>query len=300
MECGDRIERPMDAVRRWGDTVLLLPFAWIGLVGAWITAGVLSISFQAQDLLVRCALLGVTPLVSGAFGWLLGSARFAVPGRVAVFLFGTPFAGALNGAVLGLVLGPLDHTHATELVLYGAAFGGVCGLCFVPALSPGFVAHLRVGRARRRSFVDKADRRAVAVLTAGVSSLFLWAFSAKVGLGVETGLIAGAGIVVGLVGLLEDGVEYLRVRGAAATSGLVPAGARLLDGTPARIVDFGLGAMAADLVIPARDAYRDGPRRAAVVLGDASLARKSLAFALVRDMVVVGASLLFALLLTPG
>jgi len=282
-------------VRRWGETVLALPFAWAGLVGGWIAAGMIGLSNGREDHLIRGALFVATPLVAGAFGWLLGSMRLSTPGRVAAFLFGTPFAGAVNGTLIGLTLSPLDHTERWAILFFGAAFGGVCGLCFVPALSPGFLAYLGVGRARRQSFVDKADRRAITILTAGVSSLFAWSFSETIGQDIVSRLILVSGFVVGLVGLLEDGMEYARFRAAAATTGLVPAGANLLDTRAAPIVDYGLGGMAADLVIPAHDAYRDGPRRAAVVLGDASLARKALSLALVRDVVVVATSLLFAL-----
>jgi hypothetical protein len=286
-----------------GDAVLILPFAWLGLVGAWIVAGSFGLSDNREDLFVRGALACVTPVVAGAFGWALGSARFRTTGRVMTFFFGTPFAGSVNGALIGGLLamttihGVSDNPPAA--LVFGAVIGGGCGLCFVPAFFPSFVAWQRVGRARGGSFVDRADRRAIGVITAGMGSLVAWAFWSKMGVGpvprIVPRAVVVAGFVVGLVGMLEDWIEYRRILRVTPKSKLVPLGASLLNARSAELVDFGIGDESGNLVIPAKDAYRDAPSVAAVVLGDASAAERTLRLALLRDAAVVGTSLLFAL-----
>jgi hypothetical protein len=286
-----------------GDTVLILPFAWIGLVGAWVVAGSFGLSGSREDLFVRAVLACLTPLVAGAFGWALGSLRVGAAARVLTFLGGTPFAGAVNGSLIGASLtmgsfhGASDSPPAA--VVFGAMIGGGCGVSFLPALFPAFVAWVRVGRARPGSFVDRADRRAVAVITAGMGSLIAWAFWSKMCVGpvprVVPRAVVVAGFVVGLVGLLEDWIEYRRVLGVTPKTRLVPLGASLLNARSAELVDFGIGDESGNHVIPAKDAYRDAPSVAAVILGDAATAERALVLALVRDAAVVATSLLFAL-----
>ena len=154
---------------------------------------------------------------------------------------------------------------------------------FLPALAPGFVAYLRVGRARRESFVDRADRRTILVVTAGMGALIAWAFCSPTDEGLVRSAIIVAGLVVGFVGLVEDEIAYTKVSAALRTEGLERAtGAPLLAGPSAHVLDFGLGYTRAEVVIPAHEAYRDAPRRAAVFLGDGLEAKNALKYAIVR------------------
>jgi hypothetical protein len=285
-------------MRKWGDAVLLLPFAWIGLVGGFAVADAYKLGESREDQCIRAGLVLATPLVACALGWLLGSLRSKVAGRVAAFVFGTPLAGAINGAIIGLLLtvvGRVSSVDASAGLLFGALIGGGHGLVFLPALTPGFVAYLRVGRARRESFVDRADRRAIIVVTAGMGALIAWAFCPVSDEGFVRRAIIVAGLVVGFVGLVEDEIAYTRVSAALRTQGLAPVGAPLLAGPSAQVLDFGLGYKRAEVVVPAHDAYRDAPRRAGLFLGDGLEARKSLRNAILRDAVVASVSLLFAL-----
>jgi hypothetical protein len=129
-----------------------------------------------------------------------------------------------------------------------------------------------------------------------MTTLHAAAFSAQLGHGMVPSAMIVAGVVVALVGLFEDGLDYTRVVAAARTPGVVAAGPALLDAPSAHVVDLGLGDEAADVVVSAYDAYRDAPRRAGVVLGDSARATKSLRFALWRDAVVVVLSLVFGAL----
>jgi hypothetical protein len=275
--------------------MLLLPFAWIGAVGGSVFYALLfSGRVFGSELPVRLALLSVTPLVAGALGWLLGSLRVGLPWRVVIFLCATPIAGAINGVLLGLV-GAMIHGDTGAYALGGAALGAGCGLCFLPALAPAFAAHLLVWRARFGSFVHRADRRAIGVVTAGVGAIHARAFSAQLGRGFVPNAMIVAGVVVGLVGLLEDGFDYARVLAAANSPGLVPAGPALLDASTSRVVDLGMGDDVADVVASPYVAYRDAPRRTAVVLGDSARAQGIVKFALWRDALVVAVSLVAAL-----
>jgi hypothetical protein len=286
------------AMGKGGHAALILPFAWIGLVGGCAVADAYKLGEGREDQCIRAGLVLATPVVAGVLGWLLGSVRSKAAARVAAFVFGTPLAGAINGVLVGLLLTLLgrDTIGASTAPVFGALIGGGHGLVFLPALAPGFVAYLRVGRARRESFVDRADRRTILVVTAGMGALIAWAFCSPTDEGLVRSAIIVAGLVVGFVGLVEDEIAYTKVSAALRTEGLERAtGAPLLAGPSAHVLDFGLGYTRAEVVIPAHEAYRDAPRRAAVFLGDGLEAKNALKYAIVRDAVVASVSLLFAL-----
>ncbi|WP_437281075.1 hypothetical protein WME90_11095 [Sorangium sp. So ce375] len=177
-----------------GPVSLVFPCGAIGLVGGWLTAD----SLDMTELVPRCLLAGVTPIVAALLGHYLtpriGGARSdgaATSGAGEAPMDGVPWvvapqkwtgrgpmvasvlvvwaivvAGVVNGMTIGLVAGPAG-------MIIGAAFGAVFALPFVPALAVVLFAASRVGRARAGSIVALSDRRAVWAATAAVIAVAL-------------------------------------------------------------------------------------------------------------------------------
>ncbi|WP_437592251.1 hypothetical protein [Sorangium sp. So ce1000] len=213
---------------------LVFPCGAIGLVGGWLTADFLDMT----ELVPRCLLAGVTPIVAALLGHYLtariggvwsdgaltssagevsmsGAPWVDAPGKwtrrgpiVAgtLALWAIVVAGVVNGMALGLVAGPAG-------MVIGAAFGAVFALPFVPALAVVLVAANRVGRARAGSIVALSDRRAVWAATAAVIAVAL-----QLGAGLHGASAPDVGRVVSMmafavVGALcvIDAVEMTRV-----------------------------------------------------------------------------------------
>src|SRR5579883_1034319 len=120
-------------------TLHVVPFAAVGLAGGVLTATF----FGALGFSTGRLVMGVTPLVAGLFGALVGSTRrhWAV-----TTIFVGMMAGVVNGAVVGLIESALAHQ------LVGVSFGAYLGLWVAPPFLPPLVvtawAARRVGRAR--------------------------------------------------------------------------------------------------------------------------------------------------------
>jgi hypothetical protein len=277
----------------WGKT-LALPFAWVGATGGWLTASMLfhpTVSPSSERPLIL-ALFIATPCVAGVLGWLLGGARLSPGTRGLIFFFGTPFAGAVNGMLVGTsaIVADTPGESPPLVLLACAVFGAVCGAFFLPALTPAFVAHAKAARARPRSAVAEADRRAVLVLTVGTTALLGRLLASKTTDRPMLELVIGTGFLVGLLGLLEDAITFASVVTMSRVGGVASEGP-LTEAAPASRFDFGLGAGVKEVVRGAYDAYRDAPRREVVVHGDPEQAKKILKVAVARDALVTACSL---------
>jgi hypothetical protein len=286
--------RRLGVAKRAGDSLLVLPFAWIGLVGAWIVAGFFGPQ-PTEEVTFRAILLCATPLVAGALGWALGSFR---PGGLRVFalVLGAPVAGALNGAVMGTLAAALQaYRDASAFVVGGCLLGAALGLAFLPGLAPALWAAHRARRAREGSVLRRVDERGPFLLAAATGALALWLFLDRVGRGPFTRTLVVAALIAGLVVLLRDAMDLARVRAETRRNAIpVDSHRASMSGATAASFDFGVGSEASEVLVPAGAAYRDAPRRVALIVGDAPLARRKLAFAISRDAFVIGAALVAA------
>ncbi len=291
---------------------LALPFAWIGFVGSWLLAEQWGVSSQVTDGGPnRIQLVLVTPMVAGAFGWLLASPRAGGFLRYLVFVIGTPVAGAVNGIVLAAVvtatpwLQRLGGTTVyrrplgsfSEMVVGGVLLGGGCGIGYLPALVSVLLAHARSRRGRERTLVHASDRRAIAVVAAGAGALAIWLGVDGTHSSLVSRAILASAFTVGLFGLFMDGLAFARLRSETRdVRGSVPLEGGGMATSAVRVLDFGLGDAIAQVLLPSTAAYRDAPRRAILVRGRPDRAHRALLFAVALDVViaVAGASFLLA------
>jgi hypothetical protein len=272
--------------KRGRDAYLLAaPFAWIGLVGGWITATACFHFSMTQSPSAFLALLCATPLLAGLLGRWLGSLRTARR-RVLGFLFGTPVAGAVNGALCGLAAGIRESRDLGSYFLGGGFVGVVYGVFFLPALAPAFCAAFVSDRAREGSVLWRVDRRAPLALAAGVSALAVTTFWIEVGTSGFSRVIAAAALAFALVTLVRDTRDFVEAR--AEWRRAKPVGAECAaTQSLAEAYDLGVGSQVSEVVAPATVAYRDVAKQLAVMVGDATEARSRLGSALWRDVFTV-------------
>ncbi|WP_437679946.1 hypothetical protein [Sorangium sp. So ce131] len=322
---------------------LALPFGAIGLVGGWLTAD----QIGRPEPALRLLLTSITPIVAALLGsyltrqiggvgpgaraenagWAEGTTPVEGPGQwtrrgpivaglLALGAIGV--AGVANGMAIGVMFGPPG-------LVFGAAFGAVCSLPFMPALAVVLLAASRVGRARAGSIVAASDRRAVWGATAGVIAAAVLAARAWIGAHVVAELgHAVAGVALAVVGALvvADAVALARVvklprgrtevgesgdgvemgeggeagdddaRGAESAACAGALGASGAAGSAER-VDLGLGDDVHVEVVRPTHAYRGVRQIARVVRGNRERAAAALRGALVRGgtVLAVGAAL---------
>lgn len=257
------------------DRTLALVAATLGFAGAAFLA---CIWLEGFEMAVPSMLLVVsTTVVAGGLGQVASRrVETAMGFGVATFV-----AGAVNGAILGLIAGLGIGTFGSTLLMpiLGAAFGLFCAMPFVPALTIAFKASRRVGRARPGSLVDEADRRApwmatsLTILVCGMAVATLFSKARQPTL---FALVFGAGVVATILAA-QTARSWYRARGwqlafadAEASDGSsidVPAGAETFD--------LGLGEEEQELR-QRGDAYRAGVRTKARLKGDAALVRRIL------------------------
>jgi hypothetical protein len=283
---------------------LALSFAWIGAVGAWILVELCRLSSPdaPRESTLVAAILLTTTVVAGTFGWLIASrvTRGVAAGYFA-FSLGTPFAGAVNGLIIATLWelfqrGRTWPTGMFDVMLGGTLFGGACGICYIPALLPVLIAYVRARRARPRTALHRSDRRAVAVVAAGVGAFalsFLLTPRHETPSVMSRWIVASA-FVVGLFGLFADLLDYAHLRARVRdVRTLVPPDGEAIGTSAERVIDFGMGNEVSHVVLPARAAYRDVPRSAILVYGRSDRAIRALLFALALDATVAIAGAFF-------
>jgi hypothetical protein len=277
---------------------LTWPFALAGLAGGWLSA---DCARPHDGGPIRGLLIGVTPIVAALLGHFMTARVHGGPLRTTLLTVGSVLvAGTLNGALIGLFVGGA----------LGLVFGGVFGVFFAFPFLPPLVASAlfarRVGRARRGSAVDRADRRAVwvpVILGAALAVLIpvegiFGRFQDRFEL-----VLPAAAFGALLAFLLFDAMALAQVR-AGRIEGLLGfvrtragEGARPFELEAVKVVDAGLGDQdeRVEERAPAASAYRDRERILRVFCGDLFAAQQALAWASVLDL--SAALLAFAALL---
>jgi len=266
---------------------LTLPFALLGLAGAWFTAKVFGISLDAP---FSWILLVVTPFVAAGLGAYLtprlrGSALLVgLQAGLAIVV-----AGVLNGMLIGLFVNP-----PVGLIL-GLIFGVICSVPFLPALGLVVAAARRVGQARLESLLDEASRRGVwratAVVLAGAAAMVATCTSHSTSDVFMAFPLLGVALVIALS--FADLIAFARVRGLAALA-LVPRdeaeeAAAAPDGEPP--IDLGMGDERLVELAPRGAVYRERARILHRVWGSVSTAHAALGRALAEDALALAFTL---------
>ncbi|MFO0755574.1 MAG: hypothetical protein U0359_03740 [Byssovorax sp.] len=269
---------------------LAWPFAVAGLVGGLLTAAALR---PHESDPVSILLVGITPVVAGVLGHFLTSRVHPHgPLRTSVlFVISVVAAGIVNGMIIGTMLGgPLG-------LLFGVPFGALFSVPFLPVLGLLAVLARRVGRARRNSLVDRADRRLVwTAVGASCALASLMPVEGILGrdhdprevalpalaLALIVALFAADCAALLFIGQLERALRRLRTR---AGQGPLPASGDVA------VVDMGLGDddQQMEELAPGQAVYRSTERVRRVFRGDFDEAKRALGRTLMLD---IGALLL--------
>ncbi|UQA63146.1 hypothetical protein [Polyangium aurulentum] len=287
---------------------LALPYAVLGAAGGWMIADFFRVGALQVDAGLRPALLAVTPLFALVLGLFIHpTTRW--PRRAPAFL-----AAGASVLTAGLAAGGLVGVLVWSRwgVGEGAASGFWCAAAFLPAFAMILAAVRRVGRARRGSLVDRADRRAVwlavatAVALGTLAALPDWtAFPTGIRPSLEVsrtlGLVAVAAIAALAIGDAAGLVRaWLASRDVRAMRPCAPDDPSLVWAR--RYVDLGLGDEARASVLSAAGFYREHDKVLSVVRGDPSASRRALAGAVASGMVAlaIGASCVLATAARPA
>ncbi len=276
-----------------GDRALVLPFIWIGLVGAWVLATRGGYDANGETFL---DLLGLTSVAAGVLGQLAGSRLFSPGARAVMLALGSIVAGVVVGAVSMVAEARPWNGTACDLALRGAIQGAFCGPCFLPAVLPAVVAAYGAHRARPGSLMREADGRAACVLAVGMTAVGVGFFADAVGGGLPARVVGWAAVIVGLTAAVGDLRDLLVIRVESRRPGRVDAEAHVMTAPDAKVLDLGLGDERSEVVHPASVAYRDAPKRSATLVGDPKTVMGTIALALFRDLAVVGVGVVFSVL----
>ena len=270
---------------RPADRTLALVAATLGFAGAVLLA---CIWLQGFRMAVPSMLLVVSTTIVAAGLGQIASRRIdtAIGFGAAAFA-----AGAVNGAILGFIAGLGVGSNGAVLIMpvLGAAFGLVCALPFIPALTIAFKVTRRAGRARAGSLVDEADRRApwtattLTILVCGMAVATVFPHARQPTL---FALVFGAGAVATILAA-QTGVSWYRARGWEHAFATAEPGDDSSTDVPAGAETFDLGVGEAEVELRERgDAYRAGVRTRARLKGDVALTRNILR----RDLARTGSA----------
>ncbi len=245
---------------------LAWPFAVLGLVGGWITADILNMLVEGMRLFVVLT----TSAVSAGLGAILSRYLRSRPFPHALgTLFAVALAGAVNGGLLGLLIMKI------EVLFFGAGFGIVCSIPFLPVLGSVVAVARRVGRARQGSLVDASDRRKVWI----TAMVFLAPSVLLTFLPQRPSTIVVVEALLSLVAALVIAVSFARDLGALLLArGLAEREARFVspDSDLAREtiarVDLGLGDELHQEVARAGSTYREHTRPTRLIRGNPAAA----------------------------
>jgi hypothetical protein len=256
----------------------------LGLAGGWLTADVLGLG---QYDTIRWVLTVVTPLVSAGLGHYLSSRLQTGPLPTALLvLTSVGVAGFVNGILVGFSAVPPMG------MVVGMFFGLICCIPFIPAIGAVAFTARRVGRARVRSIVDLADRRAVWLAT--------WMILAIAGSmplpfveirGSASAVIPVASVGFILILLALDLGAFVRTGALRACLSSIRATSQEGNPDSARaavpVVDFGLGDEDLQETAPSGAVYRDRARALRVFRGSADRARAALGRSIAVDLAVL-------------
>jgi MFS family permease len=274
---------------------LAIPFAALGLGGAFIAGDFFRVGCFAEDGRFAALLVMSVPLAAAALGHVLSQPR---PGwsQVRPWLVcvaSTCGLGTLIGAFIGVVCWSLPGFPM------GAADGLACGSVF----SVGFAVVLawarRTGRARIGSLVEASDRRVVLAAVAALLGMGTVVASLRRNAypGCTTPMptmlpIVKAFVLATLVLLMAWQAAHIAFLSRAKvrtvqfdqrSDGAIPAG------TPC--VDCGVGDGVRAEVVGLPSAYRDRGTPVRLLRGDAALARRALVQGLTQEAALLWATL---------
>jgi len=279
------------------------------VVGPWALAGLLgailySVGFNLEwsrtsDGQLGMALVVLTPIVAGAFGWVV--TRHA---RQPMHTFSAPLAfaaalvaGLVNGALIGGGAGAIYEFPSGILWgLFGGALAGlVASFPFLIPLTMMANAAAACGRAREGSIVDRSDRRVVwAVIPPFTAMGAFLADGGRVTMTTPTGIF-GLHVLIGVCVYFSVAFVVLEARSWLRARREIGA----VDDGRGPVIDVGVGDETVDRTAEVRLAYREIPQETKLFRGDphrAAWLLRQRALRLVVGVVVSVASLWGALM----
>jgi hypothetical protein len=264
----------------------------LGLAAGWATADFFCLSSRSGELVLRWALLSVTPLAAAAIGGLAARALDAAWWKASALV---ALVSLAVGAVTGVLLGAVTEA-STHVQVHGAISGLGAAAAMLPAVFLIFFAERNVGRARAGSLIGGLDRRAVAAAVA-----FAVAFGVVVAVPrwftsvhrpdrpspdgpVTFAILAIAALVVVLVADIR--ALLVAQRCAVEVGAMAPRDAESSE-APRRFVDLGVGEAWVEHVVRPVTAYRGAAEVLSSIRGDAIAARRIASRAVIRGVLAV-------------
>lgn len=275
-------------MRRTTGPSLVLPFAFLGLVGGWAAADVHGLQVGHFETAARVLLCVMTPVVAGYLG--ATASRRASDGPITHalgFCLAGAIAGVVNGTLVGLFVVPPWGA------LFGAVWGGLWSLPFLPVLGLVVGSSRRCAAARPRSLLRRVHGRGVWVTTLLAASI---ALGAPLVVRASPPGRPSVAVAVAVVAAAVAGIAALTLRDVAVLAALrEPRGEgwRMRDeGDPvpegAEVADLGAGDEVWERVAPATAPYRAAARVERLLRGSVHETRRALRRVVLKRLLALG------------